>query len=343
MEKKENLSHLTVYVREDNISEVVAKFPEVTTVRPLTDENGIGELVDSDGLTFLVFEDYAVLTGVNNQVTTLKVPDYVIKGNSKIPVTYVASYSILNQSNLEHIILGDSVKELCSNIMSACPEYRYLTIGKSLKKMDSNSFSDYGWTFWASGFVNHEEDIYVSDEINRVYVCGIRNNIKKECSGNYAFFFIPGGTADNYSDIRVESKKEMWSYEIDKINGKVRILPAIDEIAIDRVTVNGEDVYAENGIYAYRPSEVVDITVVYTLFDVQTMSTHYDSDFNAAMPNMNLSRIELIDMVAPDEEITMYDTMGRIVYNGVRSSMPELSKGIYLLKTRSNGTRKVVI
>lgn len=140
-------------------------------------------------------------------------------------------------------------------------------------------------------------------------------------------FYIPGAakSRSDYYDI------EMYSYEINKSNGELRIVPILETVKIDGVTINGERKESGvDGLYYFDPSVCPNVKVDYTLFDEFPMSTYYNQEFNAVLPDSELTGIEKISDIDASENVKVFDIQGVMVYEGNLENAA-LPQGVYVI------------
>lgn len=179
-----------------------------------------------------------------------------------------------------------------------------------------------------------------------------------EYAGNHTIF-VPGACASRHELSRAANVVEMWKYGVSPAKGLISIVPQIEGLKIEKVTINGRVVKptTENGTF-YQIEEDTpevemlsegdasdknpDVQVEYTLHGRQTMTTHYTPEFNAALPDDLPTAIETIagDSAA---EIEIYSLDGTLLFKGNdKSALGRLAPGVYLTR-RGNQTRKVCV
>ena len=140
-------------------------------------------------------------------------------------------------------------------------------------------------------------------------------------------FYIPGATKSGYDYDGIE----MYSYEINKANGELRIVPILETVKIDGVTINGERKESGvDGLYYFDPSVCPNVKVDYTLFDEFPMSTYYNQEFNAVLPDSELTGIEKISDIDASENVKVFDIQGVMVYEGNLENAA-LPQGVYVI------------
>ena len=130
----------------------------------------------------------------------------------------------------------------------------------------------------------------------------------------------------------------MWKYQIDRVNGRIKIEPLISGVVIDGVTING-DYHKENadGIYDYDAATAsgLNVDVEYTLHDRQPMTTHYDAQFNAAMPDADITTGIDDITIDTDNRNDVYNLQGICIRrNATQADIDALPAGIYIVNGR---------
>lgn len=147
--------------------------------------------------------------------------------------------------------------------------------------------------------------------------------------------YVAGGVkaqSQTRSDDRLE---EMWTYQIDRANGKIKIEPLISGLVIDGVKINGQSIEV-NADYIYdfdtATASSFDVDVEYTLHGRQPMTTHYDGQFNSTIPNTNLfSGIENI-VTGENQRYDVYNLQGICIrHNASKADIQKLPAGIYII------------
>ncbi|MDE6792334.1 MAG: thiol protease/hemagglutinin PrtT [Muribaculaceae bacterium] len=178
-----------------------------------------------------------------------------------------------------------------------------------------------------------------NNSANTLFLADVNSSYK-----NLVWFenaFVPGGTTDN-----VARADEMFSYSINKDQGLIRIIPVIDGLTIDEVIINGNKFQVtDEGIYAYKTkadSDMLDVTVNYTLFDKFKMTSSYNGEFNATMPESNFeSGVGMIGLSDIKTPVLIYDLHGKLVYSGYLDKM-NLPTGMYILHDGQTAHKLVI-
>ena len=257
--------------------------------------------------------------------------------------------SLFYGDELEILKLHDGIIQ----VPESCFSLPYhLTLGKNLWLMYPQNVYGRGREY--AVYCNNEytlSDFKISNEIgNNVinYYSGqLHPNIilEPELDGDQRVY-IPGKA--NWADSNFESSKifNMWEYEIDRSNGAVMVKPQIDGLVIDGVTIDGVRNDANSyGIYHYAPviGANPDVVVDFTMHDIQSMTTHYDADFNASLPDTDLSGIEDIFEDESNKLYDVYNPQGLMLRRGCSADeLKDLSPGIFILK-QGSAVQKVVI
>ncbi|MDE7108963.1 MAG: leucine-rich repeat protein, partial [Muribaculaceae bacterium] len=77
--------------------------------------------------------------------------------------------------------------------------------------------------------------------------------------------YVPGQCADKYALTRAAEVREMWRYNANRKEGKMEIVPQIEDLEIDKVTINGKTVKPTDDIYPIEGNTNLDVKVEYTL------------------------------------------------------------------------------
>ena len=135
--------------------------------------------------------------------------------------------------------------------------------------------------------------------------------------------------------------REMWKYEIDRENGLLIVKPLIEGLAINKVTINGVETTSERSYLCnIQSNDDLDVVVDYTLHGRQAMTTHYDAEFNASLPNTDLSSVS--EIVLNEEEIALFDkevlidvytiTGVAVKLNCTSDDLSDLEDGFYFIR-----------
>lgn len=171
--------------------------------------------------------------------------------------------------------------------------------------------------------------------------------------------FVPGACAERHES-EVADVAEMWEYSVSPSRNLISIVPRIEGLSIDKVTINGRVVKptSENNFF-YQIEEdsqaietrsdndmtagkELDVQVEYTIHDRQHMTTHYTPEFNATLPDDLPTGIGMI-MDGSLGEIEVYGLDGIFLFKGnSRSALEQLKSGVYMIR-RGNNTEKVLI
>lgn len=231
--------------------------------------------------------------------------------------------------NITEVILGKGIKSLGYRGISDCNKLKHIEFNNniivssncvinSLPCLESFTMRDFVWSY-DKGFCNLPslKHVYLLNE-NHV---NFGNSFYENVNADHDYFasslnpqatvpdgckiYVPGGIKASRS---VSSElTEMWKYEIDKTNGRVKIEPLIEGIVINNVVINGNHNEGRaTDIYEYDKESGIDLDVVveFTLHERQQMTTHYDAEFNAAIPSTDLTLVNGI--VLNSEDISLF-------------------------------------
>lgn len=200
---------------------------------------------------------------------------------------------------LVHVTLPDSALNTSTETLSGCESLESLTVGRNLV---------YGTGIRGNQKLKH---VFLRNKAKLDILQLFNDGMYKEMSfytdqtaptailDACDTFFVPGACADRFAGIADCTVSEMWSYIIDRNAKALYVMPQIAGVTIDRVTVNGSVVEPVNTtMYPIGEASEIDVVVDFTLLDRQAMTTHYDADFNAALPD---TRVEYVSQIVLNE------------------------------------------
>ncbi|MDE6791841.1 MAG: C10 family peptidase, partial [Muribaculaceae bacterium] len=156
--------------------------------------------------------------------------------------------------------------------------------------------------------------------------------------------FVPGQCADGYktkADGNVEVR-EMWRYNINRKENIFEIVPEMEGLTIDKVTINGKVVNHQADIYPLDGAATQDIKVDFTLFGHQKMTTHYTSEFNETVKDAPVTGVQgVIGSFVSTADVYTIDGL-QVLKNASREEISRLANGVYIIR-EGNRSRKVVI
>lgn len=231
--------------------------------------------------------------------------------------------------SISEIIFGNGIKSLGYTGIYNCKNLKHIEFNNDiilslnfvigdLPSLESLSMRDFFWSY-DNCFCN-------LPSLKHVYLLNdnpvdFGNSFYENVNPNHNYFtsslnpqvtvpdgcniYVPGGVKASRSG--GGELAEMWKYEIDKVNGIVKIEPLIEGLAIDEVVINGiHSEVNQNNIYESLQENTtdLDVTVVFTLHERQQMSTHYDAEFNAAIPSTDLSPVS--EIVLSSDDVTLF-------------------------------------
>lgn len=147
---------------------------------------------------------------------------------------------------------------------------------------------------------------------------------------------------DEFNNI-IWNRYEMFTMNCDKVNNKVSIAPTLEGITIEKVEINGVPVEPVGTQYDANFSNDINITVFYNFKGQISMATEYTPTFVASLPH-NPEETGGIEYIFNNNTlpITIYNISGMIIYNGLGKDLPQLNKGIYIIK-QGTKTRKICV
>ena len=241
-------------------------------------------------------------------------------------------------NNLKHISFNNNIIFSGNSVISDLPSLESITMQNFIWSYD-NCFAnlgslkyvyllnenpvDFSKTFYSE--VNEAHD-YFSSSLNPQALVPENSKI-----------YVPGGVKTN------SQYEEMWKYQIDRINGKIKIQPLIPGLVIDGVTINGTfNTGNSEGIYNYdvttQPNPVVD--VAYTLHERQPMTTYYDEQFNSSIPDIDIPS-GINDIMAEDNtQNDIHNLQGILIKrDATQADIDNLPTGIYII----NGNKVTIM
>lgn len=298
----------------------------------------------------------------------IRVPN-TISGELIIPDETISIQPISNCPNITKIVFGKGFKSVMNgSIIMSCENLLHIEFNDNmlfssngaicaLNKLESYSIGDFLWGnedcfsylpslkyvyIKSSNAVNFGGRFYYSVNPDHDY---FTSSLNPQATVPYGCkIYVPGGI--KLSRSAGSELADMWKYEIDKLNGKVKIEPLIEGLAIDKVVING--VHKEmnsTGLYEYEPINITDleVTVEFTLHGRQHMTTHYDKEFNATMPDTDLSGISEIVVDDGASMIEVYNVNGIMVMKADdKAQLDQLSAGVYVVRQGSSVKKFVV-
>lgn len=277
--------------------------------------------------------------------------------------------TIMNCNKITKIIFGSNVKSMEYTSINYCRNLKHIEFNNNilfiggwniygLHKLESFTIRDFAW----------QDDICFVNlpSLKYVYLLNTNpvdfSNLFYQDVPQHDYFspsLNPQATVPENSKIYVpgcvkshigsnDKLEDMWEYEIDRRNGIIKVKPLIDGLIIDKVTVNGiRGEVISQGFYSCDVINDVNLDVVvdFTLHECQAMTTHYDAEFNALIPDSDLSDASGIDDVSGgvNKKYDVYNSQGVMLREGCNvEALKGLSSGVYILKQGSS-VRKVTI
>ena len=328
--------------------------------------DGIVYEIDADGLNSSEPNTSAKIIGFTedcpNNVTLAS--DVEIAGK-QYPVKYVTTGAFAGNKNIEHLnILSDYY--FLSGALSHMSGLKSITVN------DNKSLDGFRFILHKSNKLNHLYEIGVGQNSAYVHIPNewlnqlvfaewskygvspdwyiedpliyIFDRVCVTESDNPPHFFVPGQSVNfNSEGLKKVEITEMWLYAINKSMGIVKITPQVPQVAIDRVLINGEEIKGENGLYYYNSNGLApEVKVDYTVNNQQAMSTVYNSDFNATLPDEAFSGITEIK-IDVDASVSVYNLQGILLKENVDSkTLSSLPTATYIVR-QGEKAQKIVV
>lgn len=280
--------------------------------------------------------------------------------------------SIVGATQIDEIVFNENLKVIESFSMRIFDGLKSITLPKNAFIGDYAFYSASLETVIFTGNLSQAQNMFTGcDNLKNIVIAssdemvnlnGIFDSPKEEINifisspeKNFAYsdkynLFVAGALANNFKNDEAAEVKEMWNYGIDREHKLIIITPQIEGLAIERVLVNGEEVEnislsraadAQDFVYPVDDLDNLNVTIEYTLFGSQKMSSEYTSEFNAEVPHTPTSVGEIL---TDDATVcNLYDLNGQLILkNGSKADLDKLSSGIYILR-QGNRSRKIVI
>ena len=154
--------------------------------------------------------------------------------------------------------------------------------------------------------------------------------------------YVPGQCADKYAVTRAVDVREMWRYNVNRKDGKIEIVPQIEGLEIDKVTINGKSVHPTDDIYPIDGNTDLDVKVEYTLLGCHKMATHYTSEFNEKVADAVVTGVQEITENG-DDPMDLYGFDGMLYQKGCsKDDINSLKPGVYILR-QGGKSRKILV
>ena len=323
-------------------------FERMTSLEEIRIEDGneVFEVIDGSlyapdlGLLYLVpagktYDEIAIDDCVTSIMPSAL---HSVKANSiRMPET-LRSIGIETFTNSEIGILQFNSPNILTDRSFNNSRIDYISIGENVKSI-VDSYYPHGKTeISTSVLLNNTEPVDLSKAFNMANVQIYSSQTEINFIGDIPkHIYIPGASSTGWSQFH--NTTEMWSYRINRAEGKLSVFPKIDGIVIDKVTINGTEVAAdENGLYSFGRSAIrLDVTVDYTLNGRQAMTTQYSPEFNAELPDEDVfGGVAPIEKLPADTVYDVYTIEGIMLRSGVEAArLSELNAGIYILRSGS--------
>ena len=262
-------------------------------------------------------------------------------------VKTVGYSAISNCENLRHIEFSNNLLITGNNVLHSLPALESFAIGdfiwsygncfESLHSLKYVYLTNENHVDFRNNFYNHVNPIH------SYYSGSVRPQVSVPVGCN---LYIPGRGSIEASDLSGNEISEMWKYEINRSEGKLKIEPLIDEIIINQVSINGSVIVPEDKyIYNFTSAENQGLNVVvnFTLHGMQPMTTHYDNQFNASIPDTSFTLTGINETNASkDIPIEIYSIDGSISMDYNCDNLQSLPSGIYIIR-KGNNSKKIIV
>jgi len=217
-------------------------------------------------------------------------------------------------NDITKIIFGESVTSLYYNAITSCQNLKHIDFNNNIRfsnnwvvnnlpNLESFTIRDFMW-YSDECFANLPSLKYVYllndnhidfgnkfysnvNEAHDYFTSSLQPQVTIPANSK---IYVAGGVKTYSKNRSNDGYVEMWSYDIDRVHNLMRIEPTIVGIEITSVLVNGEKVSPTiDCYYEIVSGEQLDIVVNYTLHNRQAMTTHYDAEFNAQIPDTELT------------------------------------------------------
>ena len=346
---------------------------------PLTQMHDLKKIeIDPDHPDWLIYDDCLYHKELNKLcVVPAKVSHTAL--HFKDGIESIDAFAIFNVESLKEIVIPDNIKRIEYNSISDCANLEYLVLPK---KCSFNVLSivncpslKYVHIPYQSPYPNNILDsprnikaIYLTVDTEDSFPINIKGIFERlDTESVLPAFFLNSKESKivNYGDASIylpgkasgiiDGHQEMWTYKLHRSKGAITITPLIKEIVIDKVSINGKVIEPDaNNVYYYGNPQACavenpDVEVVYTLHGRQQMTTHYTPEFNAELPDEELSGISspvdngnsvsvkvsgatvYISGANVNSYAVVCDIAGTMVYQGTERAICGLSPGAYVV------------
>ena len=255
---------------------------------------------------------------------------------------YIDAGAIHSNSQIEHIVMPKNAI-VQPDAISSCCSLKTMTFTGNLRMkemMISNCDSLLTLIIDSPDEVVELDRIFANEkETINIFTSSTEKNFIYSDS---CVIYVPGQCSEGYKTRAAGEVKEMWRYNINRQEGIFEIVPLVEGLTIDQVTINDKVVVPQGGIYELDDASTQDIKVDFTLLGRQKMSTHYTSEFNATVADSKVSGVgELIGSEETAPDVYTIDGL-QIMMNASREDISRLPNGVYILR-EGNRSRKIVV
>ncbi|MDE6227902.1 MAG: C10 family peptidase [Muribaculaceae bacterium] len=279
-------------------------------------------------------------------------------------MTVIPEYTFYGCKSLKEITFGSNIKEIgplafCASGLESITLPENITLGdyafgwsEQLRTVafkgntQYNSLNPFEWCRAMENFIIDSDEMVNLDGFNidqwETINIFTSSTVKNFTYSDPCVVYVPGQCADVFMTKADNEVREMWRYNINRKEGIFEIVPQIEGLAIDKVTINDKVVAPQDGIYKLDGASTQDIKVDFTLLGRQKMSTHYTSEFNATVADAKVSGVgEIISSDITTADVYSIDGM-IMLRNASKEQINTLPNGIYIIR-EGNETRKIVV
>ncbi|MDE5888243.1 MAG: C10 family peptidase [Muribaculaceae bacterium] len=323
----------------------------------------LNKTVTVEEIVYNCEEDGAVLSDYRGEESDIVIPEVIEAGGETYPVTRIASYAFRNYP-IESVVIPDCITEIGDYAFSgtalkeiSLPTGVKLGYGAfnncgSLETVRLNGKTDaQAALFNGCAALRHlvidskemvEIDPLFTEMPQTLSLYSPSLDANYRCSGDVTIY-VPGAASEHHLATRASEVKEMWTFGVDRKNGKFEVVPELKDLTIDEVIVNGEPVVPEGNDYDLPEGDNVDIKVVYTLPNGHKLETHYTPEFISGLSDKVLqSALDGINGGSASV-VEVYGVDGKFYMKGERKDVVrKLHPGIYIYRS-GNKSEKIVV
>lgn len=301
-----------------------AVFADIKEGRPLDDNFTV---IDIDGIRYEIFEGArAIGTDESYPQADYRVADDISFNGSTYKVSGISDGAFA-QLDCNSFDTGNSVRSIGS--ASICGSFNHLVIGCEVEDIKPWSISP-NTPQYLSVYMCNSNFMDVSGSLSaqsRYFTPFITPNFMlSDCSELY----VPGKTVPEYRTL-FDNIKEMWTYNIDTNSRTIEIVPLLDCIEIERVSLNGIGLTPQNMRYVYDTDvDDMNVEIRFKVNGLRSMTTLYDNEFNSRIAGASFGCVEKDrQSVFPAD---VYGIDGKFMFRATgKTDLESLPGGMYLI------------